>query len=57
MGKMLARNEVKVEATWNLDDLFATEQEFEAGLQDVEATGGPIDAVSRQTGRGCPCSS
>ncbi|OOC60949.1 oligoendopeptidase F [Paenibacillus ihbetae] len=52
MGKMLARNEVKAEATWNLDDLFATEQEFEAGLQDVEAQAARLTRFQGRLGEG-----
>ncbi|WP_342574306.1 oligoendopeptidase F [Paenibacillus sp. FSL M8-0142] len=52
MGKMLARNEVKVEATWNLDDLFASEEEFESGLQDVEAQAARLTRFKGRLGEG-----
>ncbi|WP_107838372.1 oligoendopeptidase F [Metasolibacillus meyeri] len=33
----LKRSEVNVTETWNLDDLFTTEQQFEAAIEDVKA--------------------
>ncbi|GGA30733.1 oligoendopeptidase F [Paenibacillus physcomitrellae] len=35
MAKMLTRAEVPVEATWNLDDLFDSQQGFEAALKEA----------------------
>ncbi|GAE05249.1 oligoendopeptidase F [Paenibacillus sp. JCM 10914] len=37
MGKMLKRSEVPVESTWNLDDLFVSQEDYLAGLQSVES--------------------
>ncbi len=36
MEKRLSRSEVPVDMTWNLDDLFSSDQEWEAELKEIE---------------------
>lgn len=48
MRKRLARSEVPCELTWNLDDLFPTEEAWEAELKSVA---GDISSVTRYKGR------
>ncbi|WP_138495585.1 oligoendopeptidase F [Paenibacillus pinistramenti] len=35
MAKMLTRTEIPAQATWNLEDLFDSQEAFEAGLQEA----------------------
>src|SRR3954470_6329944 len=48
MNKPLTRAEVPVEATWNLDDLFPSQQAWSAELDAVAAA---VETVTRHKGR------
>ena len=45
----LKRSEVQVEETWNLNDIYATEAEFEAGLQQLLETAAKVEADFKGT--------
>lgn len=52
MGKLLTRSEVPIEATWNLDDLFASQDEFEAGLKALETQANQLTRFKGKLGEG-----
>ncbi|WPK11401.1 oligoendopeptidase F [Lysinibacillus louembei] len=41
----LKRSEVNITETWNLDDLFATEQQFDQAIEDVKAYASTTEAT------------
>ncbi|UCZ53918.1 oligoendopeptidase F [Bacillus shivajii] len=48
MGKTLMRSEVPIEQTWNLADLFATEEAWESELKAIESD---IEMVTKYKGK------
>lgn len=52
MGKLLTRSEVPIEATWNLDDLFVSQEEFEAGLKALESQAAQLTRFKGRLGEG-----
>ena len=53
-NKVLTRDEVKVEETWRLEDIFATDDEWEQEYKEVEALSEKGRVVSKghlETGR------
>ncbi|WP_223067285.1 M3 family metallopeptidase [Paenibacillus caui] len=52
MEKILTRDEVQTEATWNLNDLFASEEAFEASLKDAEAKANQMTRFKGRLGEG-----
>lgn len=52
MGKLLTRSEVPIEATWNLDDLFVSQEEFEAGLKALESQAAQLTRFKGRLGDG-----
>lgn len=52
MGKLLTRSEVPIEATWNLDDLFVSQEAFEAGLKAIELQAAQLTRFRGRLGEG-----
>ncbi|MGC6584314.1 oligoendopeptidase F [Paenibacillus sp. Dod16] len=52
MGKLLTRSEVPIEATWNLDDLFVSQEAFEAGLKAIESQAAQLTRFRGRLGEG-----